>query len=128
MAKKILVVEDSFAVRLNLPHLLEDVGYAVVTAVDGRDGRQKALAEKPDLIITDLTLPFMDGLKLTKALRAAGVAVPIILRAAFVDGVVRQVARGSGVTACVEKTSRGFDSLLRTVAELLGEQNKGKDD
>ena len=59
--KKILVIEDNASVRENLAELLELPDYEVVTAENGKTGVQKALAEKPDLILCDVMMPELDG-------------------------------------------------------------------
>ncbi len=78
--EKILVADDR---RENLVFLAESVlrpeGYQVVTAMDGREAFSATLAEKPDLVITDLKMPRMSGLEMMTALRKAGNNVPVIL-------------------------------------------------
>lgn len=78
--EKILVVDDR---RENLLFLANSVlrpeGYEVVTAMDGKQALDKALAERPDLIITDLKMPRMSGLEVMAALRKAGADIPVIL-------------------------------------------------
>ncbi len=59
--KKILVIEDNLEVRENLAEILELDGYNVVTAENGKIGVQKALTEKPDLILCDVMMPELDG-------------------------------------------------------------------
>jgi two-component system NtrC family sensor kinase len=78
--EKILIIDDR---RENLLFLANSVlrpeGYEVITAVDGKQGFDKAVAEKPDLIITDLKMPRMSGLELIAALRKEGHFIPVIL-------------------------------------------------
>lgn len=78
--EKILVADDR---RENLLFLANSVlrpeGYEVLTAVDGKQALDKALAEKPDLIITDLKMPRLSGLEMMSALRKAGSDTPVIL-------------------------------------------------
>ena len=78
--EKILVVDDR---PENLLFLARDIlrpeGYEVITAIDGKQALDKALAERPDLIITDLKLPRMSGLELMAALRKEQVDIPVIL-------------------------------------------------
>jgi two-component system NtrC family sensor kinase len=78
--EKILVADDR---RENLLFLANSVlrpeGYEVLTAVDGKQALDKALAEKPDLIITDLKMPRMSGLEMLAALRKGGADIPVIL-------------------------------------------------
>ena len=69
MPKKVLVVEDHPDAREMLSIYLTSEGYAVVTAEDGQRGLQVAEAERPDIIITNLNMPNLDGLELTKHIR-----------------------------------------------------------
>ena len=57
----ILLIEDNLDVRENTAEILELAGYHVTTAVDGKDGIQKAQLHKPDLIICDIMMPVLDG-------------------------------------------------------------------
>jgi two-component system NtrC family sensor kinase len=78
--ERILVIDDR---RENLLFLANSVlgpeGYEIITAIDGKQGLDRALAEKPHLIITDLKMPCMSGLELMAALRKEGVYTPVIL-------------------------------------------------
>ncbi|HYP28662.1 MAG TPA: response regulator [Blastocatellia bacterium] len=69
MPKKVLVVEDHPDAREMLSLYLTSEGYAVVTAEDGQCGLQVAEAERPDIIITNLNMPNLDGLEMTKRIR-----------------------------------------------------------
>lgn len=61
MRKKILLIEDNVDVRENTAEILGLAGYEVHTAVDGKEGVEKALSENPDLIICDIMMPELDG-------------------------------------------------------------------
>lgn len=78
--EKILVIDDR---RENLFFLADSVlrpeGYEVITAMDGKQGLDKAMAERPDLIITDLKMPRLSGLELMAALRKEQYTIPVIL-------------------------------------------------
>jgi two-component system NtrC family sensor kinase len=78
--EKILIIDDR---RENLLFLADSVlrpeGYEVITAMDGKQGLDKALAEKPDLIITDLKMPRLSGLELLAILRKQNSNTPVIL-------------------------------------------------
>ncbi len=80
MAKKVLVIEDR---RENIVfianNILKPEGWEVITARDGELGLQKAVEEKPDLIITDLKLPGMHGLDVLEALNKKGLHIPAIV-------------------------------------------------
>jgi len=66
---KILVVDDEIEIRQLLQEILTRAGYQVITAADGRDALPMTLTDKPDLIITDIRMPRLDGLTLCRALR-----------------------------------------------------------
>jgi len=80
MSKKVLVIEDR---RENIVfianNILKPEGWEVITARDGELGLQKAVEEKPDLIITDLKLPGMHGLDVLEALNKKGLHIPAIV-------------------------------------------------
>lgn len=66
----ILVVEDSPGLRLSIASLLESHGHRADFAADGRTGLRMALAEPPDVLVLDLGLPGLDGLRVCEALRS----------------------------------------------------------
>jgi two-component system NtrC family sensor kinase len=82
--ERILIADDR---RENLLFLADSVlrpeGYEVITAIDGKQALDKALGERPDLIITDLKMPRMSGLELMAGLRKAEVDIPVILTTFF---------------------------------------------
>ncbi|HET6976504.1 MAG TPA: PAS domain-containing protein [Pyrinomonadaceae bacterium] len=67
---QILVVNDLPEVLGFLHHLLDGAGYGVVTAIDGREGLEVANSNQPDLIISDVNMPRMDGIELCRQLRS----------------------------------------------------------
>ena len=69
MAERILVVDDSRELRTVLSAQLKKLGFEVKVAVDGEDGIRNAREFKPDLIIMDIMMPKLDGLKATKQMR-----------------------------------------------------------
>jgi CheY-like chemotaxis protein len=61
MKSKILIVEDNYDVRENLSEILNLSGYQTLTANNGKQGVEFALAEIPDLILCDIMMPELDG-------------------------------------------------------------------
>jgi DNA-binding response OmpR family regulator len=77
---RILVIEDSPGLRLSLASLLESHGHRADFAADGRTGLRLALAEPPDVVVLDLGLPGLDGLRVCEAIRAQSDRhVPILM-------------------------------------------------
>ncbi|MFZ5918648.1 MAG: response regulator [Chloroflexota bacterium] len=110
---KILVVDDR---RENIQFLAGDIlipqGYEVITARDGEKGLQRALEEKPDLIITDRKMPKMNGDEMIQALRERGYDTPVILT----------TFHGSERTAIEAFRAGATDYIIKpfTVEEILG--------
>lgn len=79
--KKILVVDDSIT-SITMNQMVLDRGpYDVVTAHDGAEGLERALADPPDLILLDITMPVMDGFEMLTQIRAmeATSTIPVIM-------------------------------------------------
>lgn len=76
--KKILVVEDSKSYLWIISQNLIREGFIVVTAENGVDGLAVAKEENPDLIISDIVMPNMDGIAMAKKLKEAKIDTPII--------------------------------------------------
>jgi DNA-binding response OmpR family regulator len=77
--KKILIVEDERDMVMGLKFNLEARDYSVIAAYDGEEGYQKALSEKPDLVILDLMLPRLNGYEVCKILKKEMPDLPIIM-------------------------------------------------
>ena len=75
----ILVVDDDPNVLLGIRVALETDGHRVVTAPDGRRALAAVVEHDPDAVVLDLAMPFLDGLGVCRALRAAGDAVPVMM-------------------------------------------------
>ncbi|MED2971521.1 response regulator transcription factor [Fictibacillus sp. B-59209] len=85
MSQKIMVVEDELSISTLLQFNLEQAGFEVITAMDGRKGLELAEMEKPDLMVLDLMLPEMDGLEVCKNLRQKQLFIPILMLTAKDD-------------------------------------------
>jgi len=76
--KKILIVEDDEDFCFILKKILLAEGFTVVTAKDGQAGADCAVSEKPDLIISDVLMPKMDGPSMARKIKECGIIVPIM--------------------------------------------------
>jgi DNA-binding response OmpR family regulator len=88
MAKKVLIIEDSADISGSLKLLIEMEGYDAVIANSGLEGWRKAIDEKPDLILMDLSLPDLNGVDLTRQIRShPGISeVPILCVSSYTRG------------------------------------------
>ena len=84
IVRTILVVDDEEAVVEFIGSLLEDAGYRVLRAYDGRNALEIARARRPDVIITDIMMPIMNGLELCRQIREDPEikGIPVILMTA----------------------------------------------
>lgn len=90
MQMRILIVEDDADTRSFVTQGLEQAGHNVTVSQDGRDGLFQATGGGFDAIVVDRMLPYLDGLALVKALRAAGDATPVLMLTA-VGGIADRV-------------------------------------
>src|SRR6059036_3010690 len=79
MNARILIIKDERPMRTALADVLEAEGHRVLTAADGEEGLERALAEKPDLILLDLMMPRLDGYAVCAELRRLANPVPILI-------------------------------------------------
>ena len=117
--KKILVVDDSEDTREMMTKLLELESFSVVTAEDGRVGLSVARAEQPDLIITDINMPNLNGIEMIKILRQQPEfgSVPIMAITAYGSSVAAEALEAGADQASTKPIT--FDSLITGINELL---------
>jgi len=118
---KILIVDDDGDLRTLLGLCFLRRGHSIVVASNGAGGLECLAANAPDLLITDLNMPVMDGLELLRRLRANGHAdLPVILLTARADQ--RAAATAAGADAFLVKPVPLRE--LAEVAELLIERRR----
>ncbi|MDI6725775.1 MAG: response regulator [Smithellaceae bacterium] len=104
--KKILIVEDNDQNLYLMQYMLEKNGYLVVTARTGGEGIAIAIRERPALILLDIQLPDMDGLEVTRRIRASeddGI-IPIVAVTSFAMTGDRERALAAGCfVGCVSE-------------------------
>jgi CheY-like chemotaxis protein len=114
----ILVVDDEFGIGELLEALLQDDGHRVLTAMNGRHALEQIAEAKPDLVISDLMMPVMDGAALLTALRenAELKPVPFVLMCALPEASISD--RVSGYDAFLRKPFK-LAEISKLVAGLL---------
>ena len=122
MGKKILVVEDDFDTRYVLSLILRTEGYEVVTAADGECALSVAQGERPDLIITDISMPRLNGVELTRRLKSeqGTSSIPVLAITAYGPATIKN-AMSAGASACAKKPIV-FTEFLPKIKSLLAEQ------
>jgi CheY-like chemotaxis protein len=109
---KILIVDDNSDVREVLRCQLKLLGYVVISAENGYDGVEKAIAEQPDLILMDVMMPEMDGWQASRAVRShpKTKGIPILAATAM--------CRRADLNACLEAGCNGYIVKPFTMMEL----------
>jgi CheY-like chemotaxis protein/anti-sigma regulatory factor (Ser/Thr protein kinase) len=114
----VLIAEDSATQAQQLQFLLEDAGYQVEVAANGQEALRAIERRAPDLVVTDLEMPEMNGLQLVETIRKDFPAVPVILMTAFGSEEVAALALQKGAASYVPKRYLAQD-IVSTVADVL---------
>ncbi len=119
-SQTVLVVDDKWENRSVIVSLLEPLKFNVIEAENGKDGLNKANQLQPNLIITDLMMPEMDGYALLKQIRESEILkeTRVIVSSASVSSMVRQQSLDAGGNAFLEKPVR-TDKLFKLLQEYL---------
>jgi DNA-binding response OmpR family regulator len=114
-AKKILLVDDSNTVLLMERMLLANEGFELVTASNGREAVQKAVSEKPDLILMDVVMPDLNGFDACKQIRARPDTkdIPVIMVTTRSEATNVQIGFESGCNDYVTKPINGVELITK---------------
>ncbi|MFA5097009.1 MAG: response regulator [Candidatus Margulisiibacteriota bacterium] len=118
--KRILAVDDEESLIAALTCRLEASNYEVIHAFDGREALSKAKGEKPDLIILDIMLPFLDGFEICRLLKfdSKYKDIPIVMLTSKVSDSDRKTGFEVGADAYLTKPYEARQ-LLEKIGELL---------
>jgi DNA-binding NtrC family response regulator len=114
MGQKVLVVDDDFLIRWSLTQTLSQAGCEVTTAEDGFKAIEKARDQHFDFVITDLSMPLLDGWKLLEALVSFQLPPRVIVISADGQTDYQSKVKEKGAWAYVEKSC-----LIDKIKELL---------
>jgi DNA-binding NtrC family response regulator len=116
----VLLVDDEPGVRFALSEVLYDRGYRVVSAGSGAEAL--AALDGVDVVVTDLSMPGMDGLELVSQIAARAPALPVILLTAHGSENLVRIASSRGACGCLSKPF-DIDEIARVVERALARQH-----
>jgi len=122
MAKQLLVVDDDPGLLLAVSETLRAEGYEVQTARRGSEAMVRVAEALPDLIISDIRMPGMDGLEVQEALQAKGVTLPVIIMTGHGDVSLAVRAMKAGAVDFIEKPFQKA-ILLGAIEQAMGRLN-----
>ncbi len=119
MAKKILIVDDSPSVLAVLEDMLDDLGYEVTAASNGKQACQLLETNRYDLIITDLTMPVMDGIVFAQTAKQMANCkfVPIVMLSSEEDAGKIAEAKRVGISTFLRKPVK--EVQLKTILQVV---------
>jgi DNA-binding response OmpR family regulator len=122
--RKILVVEDSRTQAEYLRHILEDEGYRVTLAGNGREALEQIAIDRPSLVFTDVVMPEMDGYEFCRRIKAdpAGASIPVVLVTQLFDpaDVIRGLECGADDFIIKPFESGSIRTRIRAIRESFG--------
>ena len=125
VGQSLLVVDDETLFRRALADAFDADGYTVLEACDGAEALAVLRSTAISVMVTDLTMPIMDGVALLHALDEAGLSVPTVIVSALEAprSLARSFARG---TVSFMAKPIDYENLLRHVAELVARGDDGR--
>ena len=125
MAKRILVIDDEKDIIEILQAILQHEGYDVITAYDGEEGLRKVAEQKPDLIVTDIMMPKIDGFAFTQKVKEDPDTcdIPVVMLTAKDQDVDKYKGLSLGVAAYIVKLF-DLEELREVIKELLEKNNQ----
>jgi chemosensory pili system protein ChpA (sensor histidine kinase/response regulator) len=123
---RVLVVDDAWSVRRSMQQLLEDAGYDVATAADGFEALERLRAKIPDVVLTDLEMPNLNGLELTRRMQEIPLwaAIPVVMITSRTSSKHREEGHKAGVDVYLTKPYQDAE-LLAQVRNLMSNKASG---
>lgn len=117
--RTVLIVDDEYGVAEVLQSILEDEGYRVVTAINGKQGLTRLAEVTPDLVMVDFMMPIMDGAKMLASMRQDETFrnTPVIMMSSLDEASVRETS--ADYNAFLRKPFRST-RVVELVAKLRG--------
>ncbi len=117
--QNVLIVDDALSVRTSLKELLEDAGFATKTAIDGVGALEAMDVFRPNIVLTDMEMPNMNGIELTRHIKSREEGrLPVIMITSRSLQKHRELAEEAGVDTYITKPYSDAD-LIRTIRKSL---------
>jgi CheY-like chemotaxis protein len=125
----VLLVDDDVDGREPLGRLLEHAGYEVACAKDGQAALQAIMSRTPDVIVLDLFMPAMDGVKFLEVLRSylRLQTLRVVVLTAFPESPLVKQAKALGVTRILAKSKLTFAQINQAIKDELANPSVGAD-
>jgi len=117
----ILLIEDTPIVREPLARLLRDEGFVILTAADGAEAFDQLATHPVDLILLDVLMPHMDGVRFLESLNGHAKHIPVIAVTGVADSTKLARLRELGVRSIVHKVRFTIEMLVNEIHLQLGE-------
>lgn len=116
--RRVLIADDDDDSRIMLSFLLEEEGWQVEEASNGKEALEKVIEEQPDLVILDNRMPELTGVEVYQQLKSQGIEMPIVLTTAH--GYLEELALNFGISYFVSKPY-DIPKLLQTIESAYRE-------
>ncbi len=100
---KVLVIDDAKFMRTVIKKIVHELGHETIEAANGREGLERINAERPDVVLTDIIMPEMDGTELIAFLREVHLEENIIVISANIQHAIKEQCRDLGVSRFFNK-------------------------
>ena len=116
---KVLIIDDSAFMRMQLTVILEKAGHQVIQAGDGAMGVRMAAADKPDCVILDLLMPDMPGMHVINAFKLKKIDNPLIIHTVDIQESTRDACLKLGAKHFLNKPPQD-DKIVQVVQAVIG--------
>jgi CheY-like chemotaxis protein len=118
-AKTVLIIEDETKLRRTVAAYLEDSGYQVLEAVNGREGVERITQHRPDLVLTDLRMPEMNGLEVVAWIQRHSPQTPVIVVSGTGDQQAVDTSLAAGAKLYLTKPIADLAELEIAIRKVL---------
>jgi CheY-like chemotaxis protein len=121
---KVLLIDDNRHGLIARQTLLEEAGYRVETAKDGKEGLEKFAAAAFDVVVTDFRMPHAGGTQVLEQVRSVNPRVPVVILSGYVKSL-GLTEESTGADVVLSKGPTEAQDLVRAVARLLRKKRPG---